>query len=217
MKNPMESSISLFNSEPSKFAVREYNSREKKLVIAYMWAFDFYSAGGKIEDCVTGERFEDEDIGFEDGEFGWSTQDIYHIEKYNAAVSDSFLQKVLEIGDQGLKAIQETVKEMRRGNVQAITDGVRSEDAYIAFHAIMSGAKHQVKERAFIDEVKKHRESQRVMYDIPVKSVAEAAVIYLERRTYTGGNPDVENFINGGFSGYNWQEECKPIVKRSWD
>lgn len=45
-----------------------------------MESFTPSSAGGYIDDCKTGESlYTIPNVGYEDGEFIWSTQDIYHI------------------------------------------------------------------------------------------------------------------------------------------
>jgi len=78
-----------------------YTAGEKKAILEYMSMFEAYAAAGLIEDLFTGERTKEEDIGYNDGEYIWSTQDMYHIEKYDVPVREPFLKKVMDrLGDQ---------------------------------------------------------------------------------------------------------------------
>ena len=66
-----------------------------------MSSFEYYGVAGLVYDCVTGEvQFKEngrpyEDVAYHDGEFRWCEQDMYHIKRYNAAVTDEFFQKVM--------------------------------------------------------------------------------------------------------------------------
>lgn len=96
MQKAMKSKITIFEENPTAFEVSQYDSDEKKKIIAYMQAFDPYAASGEIFDCVTGIRLDKEDVGYTDGEFMWTSQDIYHIEKYNAAITNDFRMKIMK-------------------------------------------------------------------------------------------------------------------------
>ena len=72
--------------------VMEYSSKEKLNLLKYMRAFEPFAVAGKVYDCRTGERLKTENAGYNDGTYIWTEEDIYHIEKYNAAVTEDFLK-----------------------------------------------------------------------------------------------------------------------------
>ena len=79
------------------FATREYSKSEKDALLNYMNnKGELFAAGGYVDDIMTGKETRIESAGFRDEEFEWSTFDIYHIEKYNAAVTTEFLNHVLK-------------------------------------------------------------------------------------------------------------------------
>lgn len=95
MRKAMKSKITMYEKNPAGFEVREYGSTEKEQLIAYMHSVEPFAAAGLITDCVTGERLKEEDVGYTDGDYMWTSQDIYHIEKYDAAITDDFYKKVI--------------------------------------------------------------------------------------------------------------------------
>lgn len=95
MKHAMKNHITMYEAEPAKFSQCEYTQREKEKLLEYMRGFEFFAVAGMVYDCVTGECTRVENLGYADEEFSWSSQDIYHLEKYNAAVAESFFSKVV--------------------------------------------------------------------------------------------------------------------------
>ena len=69
----------------------------KDTLVQYMESFEPTSVAGLVDDCRTGEIIPKTNVGYEDGEFIWSTQDIYHLKKYDAAVSDAFIDHVMDV------------------------------------------------------------------------------------------------------------------------
>lgn len=96
MKKAMKNSISMYEPNPTGFEVCKYDPDDKERIIKYMQSYVPYAVAGRITDCVTGERLKKEDVGYTDGEYMWTSQDIYHIQKYNAAVTDGFFQKIMQ-------------------------------------------------------------------------------------------------------------------------
>ena len=94
----MVSSISPFEEDPSNFVRRDYSDKEKDILLEYMRSFTMNAAGGYIWDCVEGKELRQANVGFEDDTYMWSTQDIYHVENYNAAVKDDFLKRAISKG-----------------------------------------------------------------------------------------------------------------------
>ena len=56
---------------------------------------ELFAVAGYIDDLVTGTTTRVANGGFRDDQYEWSSQDVYHIEKYDAAVTDDFLNHVL--------------------------------------------------------------------------------------------------------------------------
>lgn len=96
MNKATKNRITMYEPNPSAFEVQRYSTEEKAKLISYMQSFEPYAAAGRIFDCVTGEHIKKEDVGYTDGEFMWTSQDIYHIEKYNAAVTNAFFKKAVD-------------------------------------------------------------------------------------------------------------------------
>lgn len=84
----MKNSITPFEKIPSDFERSDYSQSDKKAVLDFMRSIKPCAAGGKVCDCVTGVFQKLENVGYEIDGFIWSTQDIYHIDKYNASVVD---------------------------------------------------------------------------------------------------------------------------------
>ena len=90
------SELSLSSPNSAHFVTRKYDPDEKERILQYMRSFEPCAAGPLVDDCRTGSKTTIPDAGYDDGIFMWSIQDIYHIEKYDAAVSDDFMMHVLD-------------------------------------------------------------------------------------------------------------------------
>ncbi len=95
MKYAMRNHITPFEKNPSAFGRYDYSVNDKKKIIAYMKSPEPDTALGLVWDCVEAKETREENVGYEDNTFMWSSQDIYHIEKYNAAVTEDFLKHIL--------------------------------------------------------------------------------------------------------------------------
>ena len=79
------------------FLRKHYEKNTKDLLLKYMKnGGELYAAGGFVDDVITGKSVRIEDGGYRDDQFEWSDQDTYHVEKYDAAVTDEFLEHVLQ-------------------------------------------------------------------------------------------------------------------------
>lgn len=96
MKHAMTNKISMYEENPGGFDVRAYGETEKKKILEYMRSFDPYAVAGMVYDCKTGKKTKEENVGFNDGLFYWSSQDIYHVERYNASVSEAFMKMIVK-------------------------------------------------------------------------------------------------------------------------
>jgi len=88
---------------------------------------------------------------------------------------------------------------MHSGNVPAIIEGINSGNNYLMMNAVLSGAKHKIKDTAFMDGLKKARDSEAVLLGFPLKSVAEAAYIFLTSGEYTGEDAGIKTLIANEF------------------
>ena len=89
---------SRFDEKPSEFPTKIYENDTKKKILNYLKKWEPCSACGHVEDCKTGEILDTlEDLGYTDGEYSWSTQGIYHFEKYNLRLNEDFIQYVSKI------------------------------------------------------------------------------------------------------------------------
>lgn len=71
-------------------------SADKKKVLQYLKnGTAGFASTAKFDDAMTGEQVNQEFCTFNDGEYGWSTQEIYHFEKYDIKLDDGFLKKIL--------------------------------------------------------------------------------------------------------------------------
>lgn len=89
--------LTRYADNPSQFLVSNYDPETKMMLLNYMKSFEANCVGGLVDDCKTGEVLLITNSGYEDDEFTWTTQDIYHIEKYNAAVNPDFITHVKEM------------------------------------------------------------------------------------------------------------------------
>ncbi len=78
----------------SAFETMDYDNQTKNMLIDYMESFQSNSAGGYVDDCLTGTCTNIPNEGYADGEYCWSKQGIYHIKKYNAMVYPEFISHV---------------------------------------------------------------------------------------------------------------------------
>ena len=78
-----------------KFKRMDYSRNEKSLLLHYLKKEGvLFEAGGYVTDVVTEMATQIPDGGYRDDQYEWSTQDIYHIEKYNASVKEDFIAHV---------------------------------------------------------------------------------------------------------------------------
>lgn len=76
---------------------RDYEPGEKEALLSYMRSFRYDAvAAGFFDDVVTGDvKIGISYLAFDDGAFSWTSQDTYHVEHYNLAPCDEFLDRAL--------------------------------------------------------------------------------------------------------------------------
>lgn len=97
MKRAFVSSITPFNENPSDFSRAKYTTENKSRVDKYFKSIEPCAACGLIYDCIEGMELQKENVGYCDGEFIWTSQDVYHFEKYNAAITDEFMAHITKM------------------------------------------------------------------------------------------------------------------------
>ena len=95
MTNKKSSTVDIFTSRPQNFTTRIYNRTEKDKILRYMKNAESCAVGGLIFDCHVSDYTKKENRFFEDDLYQWCDQDTYHVEKYDAAVTEEFLKHVL--------------------------------------------------------------------------------------------------------------------------
>ena len=95
-KRALRDSINIFGKDSAKFSRRTYNNYEKKKLLDYMRSFEPHASIGKVDDCVTRNETKFENVGYEVDGYIWTEQDAYHVEHYNAAVTDEFFETAIE-------------------------------------------------------------------------------------------------------------------------
>ena len=98
-----------------------------------------------------------------------------------------------------MKQVQQKVDRMHSGDVSAIIAGIHSGNDYLTMNAVLSGAKYKIKDTAFMDGLKKAQESEAVLLGFSLKSVAEAAYIFLTGGEYTGNDAGIKTLIENEF------------------
>lgn len=76
---------------------RNYNPADKEALLSYMRSFRYKAvAAGFFDDAVTGDmKIGIDYLAFDDGTFSWTSRDTYHVEHYNLAPCDEFLDRAL--------------------------------------------------------------------------------------------------------------------------
>ena len=94
-KRAIKSRINIFNDSPGVFERRKYSENEKKMLIEYMGSGELCGVVGYVDDCVEGKQLDMDNGAYRDEGFVWTTSDMYHIEHYDAAVTDEFISHVM--------------------------------------------------------------------------------------------------------------------------
>ena len=101
--------LTRFSEDPTTFSTLDYQAEEKNMILAYMQKFgELCGVGGYVDDLRTGSSAHITNAFYQDkAGYTWSTQDMYHIKKYNAAINEDFFYHVKS----KMKQIQDTMKE----------------------------------------------------------------------------------------------------------
>jgi len=95
--------------------------------------------------------------------------------------------------------MQKMIDEMYCGKTDAVIAGVSSDNEYLVMNAILSGARHKIRDERFLKGIDKARTSEVVLLGFPLKSVAEAAYYFLTEKVYVGTDPIVDVLLKNKF------------------
>ena len=90
--------MKMISDFPHSITRKNYTEEEKKKLLSYMndRKYLFGASTKRITDRITGESVSSVCfLLFEDKEYKWNSPEIYHLEKYDLALSDEFIQHVL--------------------------------------------------------------------------------------------------------------------------
>ena len=80
-----------------KDLIKDIDVKTKTEVLTYMKTSKFYvaSAPSITKDLLGGGNIPNSSDVYSDGEYSWTTDDIYYFEKYNVSLDDEFIKKVI--------------------------------------------------------------------------------------------------------------------------
>ena len=92
--------------------------------------------------------------------------------------------------------IQLQIDDMHNGNVVAIVKGVFSPAPIVVMNAILAGTQHNLHDTGFVDGVRRAVESNEILLNIPLRSVAIASLHLLGIEQYCGQDNMIWSMIN---------------------
>lgn len=99
-----------------------------------------------------------------------------------------------------MQALRNKVDSMHNGNIESILSCISSANDYLVMNAILCGAKLKLKDKGFIAGVEKAQSNEAVLLGFPLKSVAEAAMIFITGKEYKGNDDLVKTLIKNEFN-----------------
>lgn len=99
-----------------------------------------------------------------------------------------------------MQALRNKVESMYNGNIESILSSISSSNDYLVMNAILCGAKMKLKDKGFIAGVEKARDNEAVLLGFPLKSIAEAAILFITGKEYKGNDDLVKTLIKNEFN-----------------
>ena len=91
--------------------------------------------------------------------------------------------------------VQTTINEMHNGSIEIILQGISSTTPLILLNAIIAGTKLGIKEKEFVEGLKKAEQSEEMLMGVPIKEFASASLEILEIQKYLGDNNRVKEMV----------------------
>ncbi len=97
-------------------------------------------------------------------------------------------------------SIQQTIDEMKNGNVSEIKRSISSETPILIMNSLIFGVKNNFIDDDYIDKVKKLCSDETTLMGFKIGSVAEAALSILTCTKYTGNDLVTKSLIENNFN-----------------
>ncbi len=88
--------INDFGLKNINIETKKYTEKEKKCILSFFSGCDPFVAGGYIQDAISKEEVHTLNCGYIKDGFIFTDSDIYHLKKYDAAVTDEFYDHVMK-------------------------------------------------------------------------------------------------------------------------
>ncbi len=77
------------------FAISPHENKSKEKILAYLKSGEIIKkADEKFTDAINSKEIDHTPLCYCDGEYEWTTEEIYYVENYNLALSEEFLCKI---------------------------------------------------------------------------------------------------------------------------
>ena len=80
----------------AKIHTRKYTEKDKEKILYFLSGCNPIAVGGLVTDVVSGEMLDKENLAYSKDGFLFEENDIYHLKKYDAAVTDEFYDHVMK-------------------------------------------------------------------------------------------------------------------------
>lgn len=85
-----------FGLSDVKMHTRNYSDYEKNIILSFFEGCECDAVGGLVTDVVSGQMTHQENLSYTKDGFIFDENDIYHLKKYDAAVTDEFYNHVMK-------------------------------------------------------------------------------------------------------------------------
>lgn len=79
-----------------KMHTRNYSDHERNMILSFFAGCKCEAVGGLVTDAITGESMRKENLSYSKDGYIFNENDIYHLKKYDAAVTDEFYDHVMK-------------------------------------------------------------------------------------------------------------------------
>ncbi len=80
----------------AKIHTRKYTEKDKEKILYFLSGCNPIAVGGLVTDVVSGEMLDKENLAYSKDGFLFEENDIYHLKKYDAAVTNEFYDHVMK-------------------------------------------------------------------------------------------------------------------------
>ena len=98
-----------------------------------------------------------------------------------------------------MDTIQTQIDQMHEGDLGQIIAGIHSSNDLLVMNAIFAGANQRITDEDYIAGLRKALDNSVCLMDIPISSIATAALHVLKVQKYTGHDPRILQLISSEF------------------